>query len=66
MSEKNKELEFNRKNREEYEELVEKSSSDLSGYWDKNNIVVKSILTLLGIAIGVGFFYYFFTYMQGM
>ena len=32
------ELEFNKKNRQDYEKLMDESSSQLDGYWDKNNI----------------------------
>ena len=53
MDDKN-ELEVNKKNREDYEQLMKESSSKTDDYYDKNSIVV--ILLLLGllafIAIG--------------
>ena len=49
-----KELEFNKKNREDYETLMKESSTDLDGFWDSNNIVVKLILLVLLVIIVVG------------
>ena len=40
----NTELEVNRKNREDYEQLMKESSTNLDGFWDSNNIFVKLIL----------------------
>ena len=52
MAEKNEELEVNRQNREEYEKLMEESSTNLDGYWDTNNWFVKILLfALLGVII---------------
>lgn len=48
------ELEFNRKNREDYEQLMDESSTKLDGYWDKNNIFVRLLLFILFIIIVVG------------
>ncbi|MBQ6134936.1 MAG: hypothetical protein IJI60_01295 [Bacilli bacterium] len=65
MKDENEELEFNRKNREEYETLMKEASTDLDQYWDSNNIVVKIFFTLLAIGIIVGVVYYFMIYFQG-
>ena len=46
------EVEFNRKNREDYEQLMEDSATKLDGYWDKNNWFVKILLLgLFGIIV---------------
>ena len=52
------ELEFNKKNRENYENLMSESSTQLDGYWDKNNPFVKLLLFILAIFIVVGAVYY--------
>lgn len=52
------ELEFNKKNRENYENLMSESSTQLDGYWDKNNPFVKLLLFILAIIIVVGAVYY--------
>ena len=52
MNNNNNELEVNRQNREEYEKLMEDSSTKLDGYWDKNNWFVRILLLgLLGVII---------------
>ncbi|MBR6136978.1 MAG: hypothetical protein IKQ06_02340 [Bacilli bacterium] len=50
----NKELEINRRNREDYEQLMADSSTKLDGYWDKNNWFVRLLLLVLLIIIVVG------------
>lgn len=63
MDEKNDNgLEFNKKNREDFEDLMEKSSINKDGYWDKNNPVVKFILAIIGIIILAGAAYYIVTF----
>ena len=57
------ELEFNRKNREDYENLMQESSTQLDGYWDKNNPFVKLILLVLLGVIVAGVVYYVLAYM---
>ena len=57
------ELEFNKKNREDYEQLMEDSSTNKDGYWDSNNIFVRLLLLILGIIIIGGVVYYVFTFM---
>jgi len=49
-----KELDFNRRNREDYEQLMDESSTQLDGYWDKDNLFVKLLLLGLFIIIVVG------------
>lgn len=58
----NNELEFNKNKREDYEELMKKSSTQLDGYWDKNNIFVRLLLLILGVIIIIGVAYYVTTY----
>ncbi len=48
------ELEVNKKNREDYENLMQESSTNLDGFWDSNNIFVKIILLVLLLIIIVG------------
>lgn len=48
------ELDVNKKNREDYEKLMRESSTNLDGYWDRNNIFVRLILFVLGVIIIVG------------
>jgi len=57
------ELEFNKKNREDYENLMEESSSKKDMYWDKNNPFVKILLGFIGIIILAGATYYIVTYL---
>lgn len=45
------ELEVNRKNREDYEQLMKDSSTNLDGFWDSNNIFVKIFLIILLVVI---------------
>ena len=52
--EKKEELEFNRQHREEFEQLMEESSTNLDGYWDKNNWFVRILLLGLLVVIVVG------------
>ena len=51
------ELEVNKKDREDYEQLMRDSSSNLDGYWDKNNSFVKILLIVLLVIIVVGSIY---------
>ena len=57
------ELEFNKKNREDFENLMQESSTQLDGYWDKNNPFVKLILLVLFGIIIAGVVYYILAYM---
>ena len=56
-------LDFNKKNREDYENLMADSSSKLDGYWDKKNPFVILILVILLAIIVVGSIYYISAYM---
>ena len=47
-------LDFNKKNREDYENLMADSSSKLDGYWDKKNPFVVLVLVILLAIIVVG------------
>lgn len=62
-SNQNEELEINRKNREDYEKLMKESSTNLDGYWDKNNAFVKLFLLILALAIVAGVAYYVIMYL---
>lgn len=57
------ELEFNKKHREDYEQLMKDSSTQLDGYWDKNNIFVRLILFVLAFIIVAGVAYYVMAYL---
>lgn len=60
------ELDVNRKNREDYEKLMQKSSTQLNDYWDSNSIFVRIILGLLGIFIVCGVLYYVLIFLGKM
>jgi hypothetical protein len=69
MNEENKEkqeLEFNRRNREDYEKLMDESSTQLDGYWDKNNLFVKLLLIGLFLVIVVGSIIVIMSYLGTM
>lgn len=57
------ELEFNKKNREDFENLMADSSTNLDGYWDKNNPFVKLFLLILLVVIVLGAAYYILRYL---
>ena len=48
------ELEVNKKNREEFENLMSKAGTNLDGYWDKDNLFVKLLLFGLALFIIIG------------
>ena len=62
MNDSQKELEINKKNREDYEKLMKEASTNLDGYWDKNNTFVKLLLLILGIIIVVGVIFFLYQY----
>ena len=69
MNEENnekQELEFNRRNREDYEQLLDESSTQWDGYWDKNNIFVKLLLWGLLLVIVIGSVIVILSYMGSM
>ena len=57
------ELEFNKKNRENYETLMRDSSTQLDGYWDSNNPFVKIFLLGLLAFIILGVMYFVMTFV---
>lgn len=57
------ELEFNKKNREDYEDLMDKSSTQLDGYWDKSNFFIKILLLVLFVIIIVGSYFIISSYL---
>lgn len=59
----NKELEFNKNKREDYEELMKNSSTQLDGYWDKNNLFVRLFLLALLVFIVLGVVYYVMAFL---
>ena len=61
-NENKEELEFNRRNRENYEQLMEESSTKLDGYWDKDNWFVKILLFGLLAIIVIGSLVVFASY----
>lgn len=63
IEQQNTELDVNKKNREDYERLMKDSSTNLDGYWDKNNAFVKLLLLVLGIIIVVGAGYYILVFL---
>ena len=65
-NEQKEELEFNRRNREDYEQLMEESSTQLDGYWDKNNWFVKILLFGLLVVIVGGCIIVFGAYFSQM
>ena len=64
MDNENKELEVNKENREEYEKLMQDSSTQLEGYYDKKNPFVILLLLILGSIIILGVIYYVVAYFR--
>lgn len=56
------ELEFNRQNREKTEKLMDESSTKKDGYWDRDNLFVRFILSFLFLVIVGGTLYYLLSY----
>ena len=63
MKEGKEELEFNKQHRENYEKLMQDSSTKLDGYWDKKNPFVILLLVILGAIIVLGVAYYVLTFL---
>lgn len=59
------ELDINRRNREDYEQLMKDSSTQLDGYWDINNPFVKLVLIGLLVVIAIGTIIIFGSYFSG-
>lgn len=64
MNEEKDELEINKKNREDYENLMKESSSKKDMYWDSNNPFVKIFLLFVGAIIVVGSLYFIVKYIN--
>ena len=60
----NEELEFNKKNREDFENLMDESSTNLDNYYDKKNPIVQVFLFVIGIFILIGIAYYVLLYLS--
>lgn len=58
------EVDINKKNREDYEQLMKESSVNLDGYYDKKNPFVRILLLLLGVVIVGGVIYYALLYFK--
>jgi len=58
------ELEFNKKNREDFEQLMKDSVPNHDDYWDRSNPFVKILLLILGVIIILGVIYYVIMYMN--
>lgn len=58
------ELDINKKNREDYEKLMEESSSKKDMYWDSKNPFVKIILFIIGTVIIAGAIYIIYKYIN--
>ena len=59
-----REVDINKKNRENYEQLMKESSVNLDGYYDKKNPFVRILLLLLGVVIVGGVIYYALLYFK--
>ena len=59
-----KELDVNKEKREEYEKLMQDSSTQLEGYYDKKNPFVILLLLILGSIIILGVIYYVVAYFR--
>ena len=58
------ELNFNKNKREDYEKLMQESSTNKDGYWDSNSPFLRIFLLVLGVIIVVGSLYYIITFMN--
>ena len=61
---KEKELEFNKKNREYTEKLMDESGTHYDDYWDSNSVFVKLILLGLLVIIIIGSIWVFGSYFS--
>ena len=70
MNEENKnkkndqELEFNKKNREYTEKLMDEAGTNTDGYWDSNSVVIRLILLGLLVIIIIGSVWVFGSYFS--
>ena len=58
INDSDNDVDVNRKNQEEYRDLINKSTTDRNNFYDKDNVVVKLILLVLFIFIAVMAFFY--------
>ena len=63
MNEEKEEVDINKKNKEDFEKLMEESSTNKDAYWDSNNPIVKIVLLLIGVIIIIGVAYVIIKYM---
>ena len=64
MNEDKDELEVNKKNREDFENLMQESSTKKDMYWDSNNPAVRIVLLIVGAIILVGSAYIIYKYIN--
>jgi len=64
MDEEKDELEVNKKNREDFENLMQESSSKKDAYWDSNNPAVRIVLLIIGTIIIIGSAYFIFKFIN--
>ncbi len=64
MNEEKEELDVNKKNREDFEELMKESSTKKDMYWDSNNPAVKIVLLVIGAIILVGSAYFIIRFIN--
>ena len=64
MDEEKDELEVNKKNREDFENLMQESSSKRDAYWDSNNPAVRIVLLIIGTIIIIGSAYFIFKFIN--
>lgn len=64
MNKENQELDVNKEKREEYENLMKDSSTQLDGYWDRKNPFVRLLLLVLAFIIVLGVIYYGVAYFR--
>ena len=64
MDEEKEELNVNKKNREDFEELMKESSTKKDMYWDSNNPAVKIVLLIIGAIILVGSAYFIIRFIN--
>lgn len=64
MNEEKEELDVNKKNREDFEELMKESSTKKDMYWDSNNPAVKIVLLIIGAIILVGSAYFIIRFIN--
>ena len=62
MDNENKDLDVNKEKREEYEQLMKDSSTQLDGYYDRKNPFVRLLLLVLAVIIVLGVIYYALAY----